>query len=231
MTREPPAHWQQALGDWGRAQDRLGHVEVWWDADVSRWVLVEHVPAFAVPAHVLAALTEDPLQTPFRARQHAVYRATGKVPILFWIVQGDRGGHKVRYSEVEATLAQWYGGSREPPAPGSLPYADFDQRVLDALRGYDWVMREYQHYADAAAGDAAEALRRMRADMVAHTEARMHDTIEAALPALLAADLPVADGPPPDYAEQTARFIETGESTARAGQVRPGPRVTVPATI
>lgn len=216
------------LGEWGRAEDRRGHVEVWDDPAVNRWLLVEHVPAFAVDPDTIAALTGDPLLTPFRARQHAAYRATGKVPFAFWIIQGDQGGHRLHYTPVEAELAQWYTGSREPPEPGSLPYADFDARVLRALEATEWLQTTYRgHYAES--NNAEQALRKLRADIKAATEARMNDAIEAALPALMAADLPRTDNPI-DFDSVNAEFIETGASNARAGSLSDGGSITVPFT-
>lgn len=226
MIRTAPREWLDLLGEWARPIDRMSHVDIWWDPEVERWLLVDMVPQAIVPPEILAALRNDPLRTPFRARQSETWRETGKVPFAFWIVQGDQGGHKLEYTPLEAELAQWYGGSRVPPRPGSLPYAPVDERVVKALRGLDWLKSKYRDYEAAAEGNGQEALRQMRADMIERTKERLSDTIAEAAPALLAADLPVSDTIP-DYDGETARFIETGVTEAPAGRSTKGPSVTV----
>lgn len=227
IQREAPAEWQSMLGQWGENHERLGHLGIWWDPSVDRWVLVEHVPRDLIPSDVIETLQVNPLATPFRARQAQVFRETGKLPLAFFIIQGDKGGHKLAYSELEADLAQWYTGSREPPAPGSLPYAPFDQRVIDQLHRLEWLLGTYRGYEDAAGGDATEARRRMRQDILALIESSLEEVIDAAMPALLEADLPKVDRLP-DYDELNARYVETGEMDAPAGMLSGGPSVTVP---
>lgn len=51
----------------------------------------------------------------------------------FWIIQGDTGGHKFTFSPPEQMLLKLNGLPVEPPAPGDLPFAPWDQRVVTAL--------------------------------------------------------------------------------------------------
>lgn len=220
--RYPPPEWLTLLGEWGRGQDRLGFVDIWWDEHVERWLLVEHVPRSAVPTHVRLALIKNPKRTAFRQRQYEVYKKTDKLPCAFWIIQGELGGHKLEYNEIEAEIAQWYTGSPTPPPPGSLPFAPFDQRVIDQLHRVESFKQMWNGYETEANGNHAEALRKMRADLVASTDDALSEAIDEAMPALLEADLPILDEKP-DYESLTAEYVETGRATGRAGKMKSKP--------
>jgi hypothetical protein len=230
MLRQPPKHWIDMLGEWGRPKDRMAHLDIWWDPDCSRWLLMECVPPHGVSDELRLALLTYPDKTPFRRRQSAHYKEHGKIPLAFWIIQGEHGGHRLEYGEHEQTLAQWYGGSREPPAPGSLPYAAFDHRVLDALAGYDRVMSKFSSLTAAYEGDAKAALEQMRIDMLAGIDDSMRDVARDAAGELSDMDLPVVDGPPPDFEQMYDTFVTTGTMPGAAGSLSPGGAVTVPFT-
>ena len=69
--------------------------------------------------------------------QWNLYRETGCYGQRWWILQGAHGGHKWRLSPVErAYLAATRGLSADEadtPAPGSLPYAPWDERSKLAI--------------------------------------------------------------------------------------------------
>lgn len=73
--------------------------------------------------------------------QWYLHQRTGGLPMRAWIIEGTNGGHAWQFGqfekafllasgvpaeEVEALVEAW-------PTPGSLPYADYDQRVFRAL--------------------------------------------------------------------------------------------------
>ena len=70
-----------------------------------------------------------------------VYRETGRYGRRWWVVQGSRGGHRHRLSETERTIWRTLTGTPDTPAPGDLPYAPFDNRTLDQLKGLDQMTR------------------------------------------------------------------------------------------
>lgn len=74
-------------------------------------------------------------------QQWELYRETGRYARLWWIVQGTNGGHRYRLDQSEARLARLHTGRDDTPAPGELPYAPLDQRVLGAIRPYDRIER------------------------------------------------------------------------------------------
>ena len=73
--------------------------------------------------------------------QWELYRETGCYAQPFWIIQGDRGGHKRRFTPLETRLLKANGRPGDPPFPGDLPYAELDNRVIDQLVRYDRLRR------------------------------------------------------------------------------------------
>jgi hypothetical protein len=77
--------------------------------------------------------------------QWCAHRATGGLPLLAWIIQGDWGGHCWQFGPFEQAMFELGGLSVEEvdalmnalPRPGDLPYADYDQRVFRQLATRD----------------------------------------------------------------------------------------------
>lgn len=65
--------------------------------------------------------------------QWLLFKETGCFGRPLWVVQGDKGGHKRRWSHNEKAVSTMLGGPEEPPLPGDLPYAEPDWRTLAAL--------------------------------------------------------------------------------------------------
>lgn len=79
---------------------------------------------------------------------HHHFRRLGEwvVPRRFWVIQGHDGGMPLRLSQIEARL--WSLQGRAHTAPGDAPFAEFDQRVMRALRAYDnWNHVQGRHNA------------------------------------------------------------------------------------
>jgi hypothetical protein len=64
-----------------------------------------------------------------------LFRETGLYGVRWWTIQGNKGGHRFQWSKDEAAclLSQMRGGPGQTPAPGDLPYAPFDARVLRGI--------------------------------------------------------------------------------------------------
>jgi hypothetical protein len=74
-------------------------------------------------------------------RAWRMYRETGCWGRPYWVIQGEKGGHKRWFTPAEQKLLRMAGLPHDPPAPGDLPYAEWDERVkvrlmqMDILRG------------------------------------------------------------------------------------------------
>ena len=69
-----------------------------------------------------------------------LYRETGLIGTRWWVVQGSQGGHRFQLDReldaLEMKLRVLRGLPPDTPSVGQLPYAPFDQRVLDAIQRY-----------------------------------------------------------------------------------------------
>lgn len=158
VQRTVPRDWHQQLAAlWPRSDQTSWPLLIWeagypWEP-VERWIIYEMHPAHTVDREVLAQLEratppqgsydhvleqyvpEDGCLITTRAwKLFQEYRCWGRP---FWVIQGSKGGHKRWFSESEKRLLKHYGLPSEPAAPGDLPYAPFDNRVIDKLAQHD----------------------------------------------------------------------------------------------
>lgn len=82
-------------------------------------------------------------------RQWWLYRKTGCLAVPFWIVQGAQGGHRYRLDEIERHALEMHGLEPDTPAPGDLPFAPVDARVIRKLGPLD-ELRNYKAFLDLA---------------------------------------------------------------------------------
>ena len=74
--------------------------------------------------------------------QWAVFQETQCFPQLFWIIQGDQGGHKWQVSSTEQAFLTSIGKPEaDTPQIGQLPYAEYDNRVKEKLIQADKLRR------------------------------------------------------------------------------------------
>ena len=87
---------------------------------------------------------------------YELYQQTGCFGERFWIVQGDRGGHRWALTQPEKRLL-WMateGVMKDVPFPGDLPYAPFDQRVVHHLLDIERILMTRRVLQYAAANEA-----------------------------------------------------------------------------
>ena len=97
--------------------------------------------------------------------QWQLYRETGGLPMRSWIIEGHQGGHTWRLGAFEQAFLLATGIEPEVvqdltmawPDPGSQPYADYDQRVFQALAERDQIgqWRESLRWDDRVGRDVA----------------------------------------------------------------------------
>lgn len=136
--------------------------------DVQRWCVVECLPLAALTrTHRHAAQARDLLKAlhgppPSTLRTWAVknghrviqsralvsqwqwelFRSTGCYVVPYWVIQGTHGGHLWMFPPAYQLLLRMSGRPLSPPAPGSLPYAPWDNRVRAQL-GRERTLREW----------------------------------------------------------------------------------------
>lgn len=233
--RTPDPAWQAALDQaFPRASNGSGVVVRWQPGDlespVQRWVVDQWLPVsqcysmdFAngtrvpipVMGHYLRELARNRAELPpWLARIHRVVQDHGCLPVPLWIVQGTDGGHPVTFGTVDRIWAQYRTGSADAPAPGSLPYADFDGRVVQGLVERDRWRGVWNSALAEAEGREEEAERRVRRLIDESTQASMAEVIERVAPSVLA-NAP-RDGVEYDYQGEIDQYLETGEIASRA---------------
>lgn len=104
--------------------------------------------------------------------QWRVWRETGYYAKPFWILQGDRGGHKFRYTSEERERLR-LTDVPDLPALGDLPAAPFDARVIahvirgNRLRQLTQTLGEFRRTMGAGYEEHRQRLaREMRAEYV-----------------------------------------------------------------
>lgn len=135
-------------------------------------------------------------------RQWVLFKELGGKANPFWIVQGESGGHPIRYNayqEAKLRLAAerdaWRGMKArriwETPSAGELPYAPPDMRVIEAIArakemaAYEKSVRDNwkaQVYADRefslAEGDEQATLNDAERELAREYDAWLEDTVD-----------------------------------------------------
>lgn len=126
-----------------------------WDP-VQRWVIYEMMPMLDwLPEYLREALDgpspRDPKNgrwvhdikgkrwestSPVSLLQWRLYHEHKAYPVLFWIIQGEKGGNKWLFTPGESKILRMRGLPHVPPYPGELEYAPFDNRVTAQLDRY-----------------------------------------------------------------------------------------------
>lgn len=166
--QEPPAAWVERLAQVSPPDHpHISWLEIGWvagtlEAAIQRWVLYEVTP----PAHVPKAAKEafhhmhnHERREDHTAEEQRMLRAFFERGVWlrpFWIIQGEQGGHRYRFLQSEQRELELMGLPTEPPLPGDLPFAPFDERVVRQIMQWD-VLRK--GYADIRSGQATERAR------------------------------------------------------------------------
>jgi hypothetical protein len=148
---------------------------------IERWAIYQMVPKRATPPLLwgphqpvifdrsLKRFLPDPrrplslLRENMTRWQWDLYQRTGQYGTLYWIVQGDAGGHRRRFDRVEQKVLQLHHCPVDPPEPGDLPYADVDGRVLakleplERVRGWKQAIDWCDRHPDQLDADMQEA--------------------------------------------------------------------------
>lgn len=154
--REAPPDWQAWLDKVFPRNERLSWLKLIWIAGdetvsdfgrlrvdpVQRWVLFQCTSV--VPSAVLPLLLGPPPhpkdnRIPLMREQWDLYQSDQVYGQPYWIIQGERGGHKRRFNKFEQKLLKAQRLPCDAPVAGALPYAPFDNRVIDKIVAFDHV--------------------------------------------------------------------------------------------
>lgn len=238
----PEPWWQEALD---RIAPRTPYGHDWlylrwepgdpWDP-IERWIVWTMTPLWRVPDLGIREALQGPnprnfghfdptlgrfvrVKTlPISRQQWEIYQETGYFARPLWIVQGKNGGHLRRFTDVQSAISRMNGGPEEPPAPGDLPYADFDLRVVEKLKHLDLVEKFGDVLAATSDSDfAAQLDRRERAmteEMARQLWGWLGSQVEEALDPLTRAqaneiwDHADPDAPVPDFDRAEDEFVD-----------------------
>lgn len=148
FDRTPPPDWQARLDGLFPPSTQVSWLKVYWVSGertdpVQRWVIFQMTPSERIPSAVKPFL-DGPAPSkhhriPLMREQWDLYHATGCYAQPFWIIQGERGGHKRRFSEVERKLCRAQYLPDLPPVAGALCYAPLDEQVIGKIAPLDQV--------------------------------------------------------------------------------------------
>lgn len=169
--REPERAWVDALARLAPRSERVSWLLILWEpgepwAPVQRWEIREMDPDLAYVDPAILALYDGPdprtlghwegegAQRRWRGasvisrRQWELYRKYLCVSHRVWVVQGPEGGHPFQLSQAERAFKRAIGlDDTDTPAPGSLPYAEPDQRTWQRVAQYDR-LRKWEYGMD-----------------------------------------------------------------------------------
>ncbi len=147
-----PKEWNDELRRMSLITDKFSHLRPYWYRAGMRWVLYDCVPRMLIKddegqgapivGKELIELLEGPRpsdlsddnRSPFVSDvQHEFYRRYRVYARPFWVLQGDAGGHQVKFSPWQQNVLIAKGLPSEPPPIGSLPACPFDNRVTMQL--------------------------------------------------------------------------------------------------
>lgn len=164
-----PPEWQEELETVAPKRGDLSYLKLEWEPGeewdpVQRWVIYQMIPVGGNAGDDLfKPMLEGPNPRLFgyydqvrkkwvrrkgapmiSLHQWKLYKETGRLGQPYWVIQGDRGGHRYDFTKTEKMIISRKTGQREVDAPlmGSLPYAPFDNRVLNKISNLDRLRRD-----------------------------------------------------------------------------------------
>jgi hypothetical protein len=162
-----------------------------------------------------------------------LFRETGAWGRPFWVIQGTTGGHKRWFSPVEKKLLRLRGLPTEPAEPGDLPYADFDERVVEQIMKHDLLQGRHAGLKRSKAllhggysSRQADEEKQVRTELIAWLEEQVKEFVPDVHKALMKLDAPRvrggADQKEMERASEQAveNFIQTGKSHGGASPLK-----------
>ena len=149
-----PKEWVDDLRSISPESLKIPYLQFHWHESAERWCLNVFIPdatiegVALIPPEMRVMLAGRPWwelpPTAQEGRKHLVsayqwemYRKYRVWARPFWCIQGDGGGTPAIYTDLEKALLKAEGKDQSAMAPGSLPYAGWDERVKVAVQMRD----------------------------------------------------------------------------------------------
>jgi len=239
--KQPPAEWVARLREIDPIRDLVSCLEFVWDINSERWWLFECVPVYesetgpTVPLQILEELKgPDPELIPetcplISHRQWLMFQKTGRWARPSWIIQGTKGGNLHSFDSATVELLQRTGRRSTPHYSGELPYADFDERVVQQILKMNKlykVRNDLDAFRQENTGEGArrqyrEALRSARAAQLAFLDEQFEEPAGHFVDAYRKGEYDAVGAPKLDVdwverdAQESHNFIETGSFSTK----------------
>lgn len=216
-SREVPPEWEQRLREISPVSESLSWLAIRWHPEFQRYVLYECVPNQFIEMSFRSELEgEHPDRLEDWARivsayQWEMYRKHKVHARPCWVIQGANGGNKVVFDQADQELCRAQGLPTEPPLPGALPYAPFDERVVSQILRMSKLQKaknslgEFKKRYGTVAGqkrEYREALREARSQYVSFINSQFEEPADHFVDALRAGELEDAPRTMTDWAEK-----------------------------
>jgi hypothetical protein len=246
-----PAEWEEELRRISPINTIHSHLRFYWYRAASRWVLYDVLPVEQIPDDLdtgsmlsgrdLKEIMAGPrpseredfqdLDTwPVSDTQHEMFRVWRGFARPFWVLQGDAGGHQVKFSPDQSSALLRMGLPAEPPRVGELPPCPFDNRAVQQLQHLnrlhqleDSIDRLRQSGSpEAARAEQERVERQIRDSEMAFIEAQMRPVVEMSTSLVSGANtrsehadeiIRVAPGMAARAKDAYDRYRETGDYT------------------
>ena len=139
-TRDVPFEWEMRLREISPRSDSHSWLAFRWFDEAQRWMIYECVPIRFVSDPTLiedlggadpeTEAGKDVLVSRYQQEMFKAHRVHARP---CWVIQGTRGGHHAAYDKATQEDHRAMGLPPEPPKPGDMAYADFDERVVKQL--------------------------------------------------------------------------------------------------
>jgi hypothetical protein len=232
LQQDPPEDWVRRLREISPISDVVSWLDFHWHTPSQRWVIYECVPIKYVDDLTLLEDLMGPdadspegqragtTVTSYQQRMYHKHRVHARP---CWVIQGTKGGHQVVYGESTKELCRARGLPTEPPMPGDLPYAPFDERVVTQLIRMNKLVKvrndlgEFKRKHGNVENwkrEKREELRRARAEFVKFLDDQLTDGDDLLKSAARKGEIDNAPVDDREYVEdaelQNARYVETG---------------------
>jgi hypothetical protein len=238
--------WSQELRQVSPTNTLHSYLMPYWYRAGQRWVLYDVLPVQVIDDDLntgsgvsgadLKAIMAGPRpsertdEVPVSDLQHEMFRRWNGYARPFWVLQGENGGHQVKFSPAQSDALLRKGLQAEPPAIGSLAPCPFDNRAIRQLQHLNRLHQMEDSIdrlrksgsPEAAAAEQAKVEREIRESEMAFIEAQVRPITETAMSLVAGSNtrsehdneiIRVPDGTAARVNDAYQRWLETGDYT------------------